>query len=156
MTRGRRLFLELGQVRELARVMLNGKPLGVVWTEPFRLEITKAAKVGRNVLKVEVTNLWVNRLIGDAQSDSGKKYTFTTIPTYRADAPWRASALGPVLDSAGGNRELTIPREIGGCPLEIGNGPTRASRSQRFTIQNIRVFVFYSHDHAAMIDMDLP
>jgi hypothetical protein len=94
---GRRLFLDLGDVRELARVTLNGKRLGIVWTEPFLLDITKAMRPGKNVLNVEVTNLWVDRLIGDEQSDSGKKYTFTTIPTYRADAPLRESGLlGPV------------------------------------------------------------
>jgi hypothetical protein len=93
-----RLMLDLGEVAELAQVSLNGKTLGVVWTPPFQLDITKAAKPGKNILKVKVTNLWVNRLIGDAQPGIKKKYTFTTIPTYRPDAPLRASGLaGPTL-----------------------------------------------------------
>lgn len=95
-TPGARLWLDLGDVRELASVSLNGKDLGIVWTPPFRLDITGAAKPGRNVLAVKVTNLWVNRLIGDAQAGA-HPYTFTTIPTYRADAPLRESGLlGPV------------------------------------------------------------
>ncbi len=102
---GTRLMLDLGDVRELAVVSLNGKTVGTVWTPPFQLDITKAARPGKNVLKIEVTNLWVNRLIGDAQPSVKKKYTFTTIPTYEPDAPLRESGLlGPVLV-----RQVTIP-----------------------------------------------
>ena len=92
-----RYVLDLGEVKELAEVTLNGKPLGTVWTTPYKLDITKALKPGRNELKVKVVNLWVNRLIGDAQPDAKQKITFTIIPTYRADAPLKPSGLlGPV------------------------------------------------------------
>jgi hypothetical protein len=64
---GRRVMLDLGDVREMARVWLNGKLLATLWKPPFRLDITDAAHAGSNELKVEVTNLWVNRLIGDEQ-----------------------------------------------------------------------------------------
>lgn len=94
---GGQYMLDLGDVRELAEVTLNDKPLGTVWTTPYKLDISKALKPGKNVLKVKVVNLWVNRLIGDAQADAKQKYTFTIIPTYRPDAPLRASGLlGPV------------------------------------------------------------
>jgi len=96
--RAAKLMLDLGDVRELAEVRLNGKPVGTVWTSPFTLDISKAARPGRNVLAVTVVNLWVNRLIGDAQPEAKQKYTFTIIPTYRADAPLRVSGLlGPVV-----------------------------------------------------------
>jgi hypothetical protein len=92
-----RLTLDLGSVREVAEVTLNGKTLGTAWTAPYALDITTAVRPGRNELKVRVANLWVNRLIGDAQPDAKQRYTFTTIPTYRADAPLRPSGLlGPV------------------------------------------------------------
>ncbi|HEY0282632.1 MAG TPA: glycosyl hydrolase, partial [Rhizomicrobium sp.] len=95
---GTRLVLDLGEVRELAEVSLNGKAVGTVWTAPFQLDITKAVKPGKNALKIKVVNLWVNRLIGDAQPENKKKYTFTTIPTYKPDAPLRESGLlGPVV-----------------------------------------------------------
>ena len=94
---GARLTLDLGEVREVAEVSLNGKRLGTAWTPPFALDITSAARPGRNVLTVKLANLWVNRLIGDAQPGA-KPTTFTTIPTYRADAPLRPSGLlGPVV-----------------------------------------------------------
>jgi hypothetical protein len=98
--RGARLTLDLGDVRDVAEVSLNGKVLGTAWTAPFAVALTNA-RPGINRLTVKVANLWVNRLIGDAQG--GKKYGFATIPTYRADAPLRPSGLlGPV----------TVRREI--------------------------------------------
>jgi len=62
-----RLYLDLGDVRELCRIRLNGKLIATQWKPPFRVDITSSARVGRNKLEVEVTNLWVNRLIGDEQ-----------------------------------------------------------------------------------------
>jgi hypothetical protein len=54
-------------------------------------------KPGENLLQVNVKNLWVNRLIGDAQPGVTSKITFTTIPFYKADAPLLPSGLiGPV------------------------------------------------------------
>ena len=92
-----KLKLDLGKVYELADVSLNGKHVGTVWHEPFVLDISSAAKPGKNVLKIAVINLWVNRLIGDQQPNNQKKYTFTVIPTYKPDAPLRPSGLlGPV------------------------------------------------------------
>ena len=95
--KGARYVVDLGDVRELADVELNGKPLGIAWATPYKLDIGKVLKPGKNVLKVKVVNLWVNRLIGDAQPDVKQKYTFTIIPTYRPDAPLKPSGLlGPV------------------------------------------------------------
>jgi len=97
LTKGTRLLLDLGDVREVAEVSLNGKPLGTAWTKPFALDIA-GARPGKNQLSIRVANLWVNRLIGDAQPGAVQKYSRTTIPTYRADAPLRPSGLlGPVL-----------------------------------------------------------
>jgi hypothetical protein len=94
---GSHLTLDLGDVREVAEVSLNGHPLGILWNPPFVLDITSAVRPGENRLRVQVANLWVNRLIGDAQPEVKTKYTFTTIPTYEANAPLRASGLlGPV------------------------------------------------------------
>lgn len=92
-----RLSLDLGDVREVAEVWLNGKRQGNAWTQPFTVDLTDA-RAGKNELTIKVANLWVNRLIGDAQPDVGRKFSFTTIPTYRADAPLRTSGLlGPVM-----------------------------------------------------------
>ncbi|HQL54303.1 MAG TPA: hypothetical protein PLQ87_06315, partial [Phycisphaerae bacterium] len=61
------LYLDLGDVKYLAEVTLNGHDLGVWWKPPFAAEITDCVQPGPNTLKVRVTNLWVNRLVGDEQ-----------------------------------------------------------------------------------------
>ncbi len=94
--KGQPLWIDLGEVRELAEVSVNGKFAGAVWNTPFRVDLGGHAKLGKNRLDVKVANLWVNRLIGDAQKDA-VKITYTAMPTYRADAPLRPSGLmGPV------------------------------------------------------------
>ncbi|MFC4314210.1 glycosyl hydrolase [Steroidobacter flavus] len=93
---GARLMLDLGDVRELAEVLINDRSLGVLWHSPYRLDITDALHDGGNRIEIRVTNLWANRLIGDAQPGA-RKITFTTYPPYEADAPLRPSGLlGPV------------------------------------------------------------
>ncbi|MCP3730270.1 glycoside hydrolase [Sphingomonas sp. MG17] len=93
---GRKLFLDLGKVGDVAEVRINGQLAGASWFAPYRLDIGKWVKPGINKLEVKVANLWVNRLIGDQQPDA-KKVTFVAAPTYRPDAPLRASGLiGPV------------------------------------------------------------
>ncbi|MDB5365328.1 MAG: Alpha-L-arabinofuranosidase precursor [Rhodospirillales bacterium] len=92
-----RIVLDLGDVRDVAEIRLNGRTLATLWMPPFEIDATSAIRSGQNLLEVKVANLWVNRLIGDAQPGVTKKYTFTTIPTYNADAPLRLSGLlGPV------------------------------------------------------------
>lgn len=90
------LWLDLGAVGDLAEVFVNGQSVGTVWHAPFRLDIAGAAKSGRNRVEVRVANLWVNRLIGDAQLGA-TKIAWTASRTYPATAPLRASGLiGPV------------------------------------------------------------
>lgn len=91
------LWVDLGDVKNLAEVFVNGKSLGIVWKKPFRINITGALLKGKNTLEIKVTNLWVNRLIGDAQPGVTKKITYTTMPFYRAKSPLLPSGLlGPV------------------------------------------------------------
>ncbi|WP_298194194.1 glycosyl hydrolase [Novosphingobium sp.] len=93
---GQRLILDLGEVRDLAEVLVNGKSAGILWKPPYEADVTGLTRPGINEIEIRVTNLWVNRLIGDAQPGA-KPITFTTLKTYRADAPLRPSGLiGPV------------------------------------------------------------
>jgi len=79
-------------------VIVNGQSLGIVWKTPFRMNVTGALKEGQNTLEIKVTNLWVNRLIGDQQPDAGEKITYTTMRFYRAESPLLPSGLmGPVV-----------------------------------------------------------
>jgi alpha-L-rhamnosidase len=94
---GVQLWLDLGDVKNLAEVTVNGKPVGVVWKAPYRIDVTSAMKPGENKLEIRVANLWVNRLIGDQQPNATRKYTFTTHNPYKANSPLLPSGLlGPV------------------------------------------------------------
>jgi hypothetical protein len=94
---GAKLWLDLGDVKNIAVVTVNGKPLGTCWKVPFRVDVTTALKPGANVLEVKVINLWVNRLIGDQQDGGTTRYTYTAQQFYRADSPLLPSGLiGPV------------------------------------------------------------
>ncbi|KAA9347026.1 glycosyl hydrolase [Larkinella humicola] len=96
-TKNASYILDLGEVKNIAEVIVNGKTVGTVWKKPFRIDVTQALKTGRNTVQIKVTNLWVNRLIGDAQGGVTSKITFTTMPFYRADSPLLPSGLlGPV------------------------------------------------------------
>jgi hypothetical protein len=90
---GAQLWLGLGDVKNLAEVTVNGKPLGIVWKAPYRIDVTSALKPGANKLEIRVANLWVNRLIGDQQPNAAKKYTFTTHNPYKASSPLLPSGL---------------------------------------------------------------
>jgi hypothetical protein len=94
---GERLYLDLGNVRELASVQLNGKSLGTVWAPPFRVEITDAAKPTDNLLEIEVVNFWPNRIIGDQSLPEAQRLTRTNIRKLTAGTPLMPSGLlGPV------------------------------------------------------------
>ena len=94
---GRRTWLDLGDVKNLAEVLVNGKSLGIVWHAPYRVDLTDVLRPGANTLEVRVTNAWVNRMIGDEQPDAAVKYTFADIKPYHANSPLLASGLlGPV------------------------------------------------------------
>jgi len=74
-----RAYLNLGMVGDIATVRVNGKEVGVYWKAPFIADVTDFIKDGTNTLEVEVTNLWVNRLIGDEKLGAGKRKTYTNI-----------------------------------------------------------------------------
>ena len=94
---GAHLWLDLGDVKDVAEVAVNGKYLGILWKTPYKLDVTSALQPGTNQLVIQVTNLWVNRMIGDQQPWSLKKYTFADIAPYKADSPLLPSGLlGPV------------------------------------------------------------
>lgn len=97
MAKGAQYILDLGEMKNLEEVVVNGKNLGITWKKPFTVDISSALKVGVNTLEIKVTNLWVNHLTGDAQPEA-KKVTFTTMPFYQANAPLLPSGLlGPVV-----------------------------------------------------------
>ena len=91
------VLLDLGAVREVAEVWLNGKSLGILWKPPFRVDLTGVVHPGLNRLEVRVTNLWPNRLIGDSALPLENRLTYATFQPYKPDDPLLDSGLiGPV------------------------------------------------------------
>lgn len=100
---GRRIFVDLGEVHEIAQVFVNGRDLGVLWKAPFRLDVTDALRPKGNRIEIRVTNLWPNRLIGDLQPGVEKKITWIEYSPIFAGLQWKADSpllpsglLGPV------------------------------------------------------------
>jgi hypothetical protein len=90
------LWIDLGDVKNLAVVKVNGKDLGETWHAPYRIDATSALKPGDNEITIKVVNAWVNRLIGD-QQPGATKYTFADVKPYKAKSPLQPSGLlGPV------------------------------------------------------------
>lgn len=93
---GGKVWLDLGNVQNIAQVKVNGRDCGLVWKTPFRFDITDAVKAGANQIEVQITNMWVNRLIGDVQPGA-TQYARTSQQSYQPNAPLKPSGLiGPV------------------------------------------------------------
>jgi hypothetical protein len=105
-----RLYLDLGNVQNLARVRLNGKDLGVIWKAPYVVDITAAAVAGPNRLEIEVTNTWTNRLLGDSAKPESERTTYVAAGRGGGRGPQIAHSLpagllGPVRITA----EVKVP-----------------------------------------------
>jgi len=97
LTSGQRVYLDLGQVRDIAELRLNDKHVAFVWTAPWHAEITRFARAGANHLEIRVANTWGNRLIGDKKLPVEKRVAWTTSDHYKEDTPLPESGLlGPV------------------------------------------------------------
>ncbi|MEI6142858.1 MAG: glycosyl hydrolase [Mariniphaga sp.] len=77
--KNKQVTLDLGNVQEMASVKINGRQLQVMWSAPFKFDITSHVKPGTNDLEVEVVNLWPNRLIGDSKLPMEQRLTKTNI-----------------------------------------------------------------------------
>lgn len=112
---GTHVWIDLGDVKNLAVVSVNGKNLGQVWHAPYRIDATGALKPGTNQISIQVTNLWVNRIIGDQQPGAEKKYTFPDVAAYKAGSPLLASGLlGPVELYAAGAQNISSTQSQAG------------------------------------------
>lgn len=93
----RKLWLDLGNLANIASVTVNGVYCGTVWTPPYRVDITNTLHTGYNKIHVEVTNTWANRLIGDQKQPADKRITNTTAPYRLEGKPLLPAGLfGPV------------------------------------------------------------
>ena len=93
------LWLDLGDVRDVAVVRVNGKQAGILWKAPYRVDISSLVKAGENHVEIDVTNQWNNRIVGDQQPGVEQRITKTNLVTkFHATSPLLPSGLlGPVL-----------------------------------------------------------
>ena len=91
------VWLDLGDVQVMAQVKLNGHELGTLWQPPFRVDLSRALKPGRNTLEVRVADLWPNRMIGDAALPVAERFTWSSYEPFTKDSPLpKSGLLGPV------------------------------------------------------------
>lgn len=92
-----KLFVDLGQVTAMAKIKINGKYVGGVWTAPYRIEVSDVIRDGINELEVEVVNTWMNRLIGDLRLPEAERPTWAHHNSWNVHSPLQTSGLlGPV------------------------------------------------------------
>jgi hypothetical protein len=89
--------LDLGDVKEIAEVAINGRTYRTLWKPPFRTEVTSLLRPGTNRLTIRVTNLWANRMAGDSQLPNDQRVSWSTWNPYTSDFQLLPSGLlGPV------------------------------------------------------------
>ncbi|MFC2087708.1 glycosyl hydrolase, partial [Bacteroidota bacterium] len=74
------IIIDLGEVRDIAEVYINNTSAGILWKKPYAVDITNLLNPGENDLKIEVVNLWINRLSGDMLLDPEDRYCKTNQP----------------------------------------------------------------------------
>jgi hypothetical protein len=98
---GQHVWIDLGKVRDLAEVKVNGKSAGLVWAPPYRVDVTAALKPGVNKLEIAVTNEWTNRQIGDRSLPPEKHILSTPPPPARPGGGGGAFGFVPPLPESG-------------------------------------------------------
>ena len=79
LSKGTEAFVVFGEIQEMARVFVNGKDCGIVWTPPYKARITPYLEAGTNTIIVQVINTWNNRIVGDVVNPDGPVYARTNI-----------------------------------------------------------------------------
>lgn len=121
--RSTRYVLDLGEVKNLAVVTVNGKRVANLWHAPFKADITDVLRKGDNTLEIDVTNLWVNRMIGDEQEEDDVEWTELKRYTYAPGSP-------------------AIGRFMKNVPEWLSRGLPRPSKNRKAVIS----FKFYEKD----------
>lgn len=93
-----RVFIDLGEVADIATVYVNGNMCGTAWMPPYNVDITQAVKKGKNELKIVVVNTWANALQGNDQGTPPFEGIWTNGKYRRASKELLpAGLLGPVV-----------------------------------------------------------
>jgi len=101
----KKFMLDLGELRDVAEIFINEKSAGILWKKPYQTDISQLVHPGVNDLKIEVVNMWINRMTGDMLSDPKDRFCKTNQNYMKSevwpggDEPFKlqtAGLLGPV------------------------------------------------------------
>lgn len=118
-----RFVISLGEVKNLASLTVNGKSFPILWKVPFLLDITSAVRKGKNIISIDVTNLWPNRMIGDEQEPDDIEWSEPLTYTYAPGSP-------------------TAGRYMAKLPEWLSNGTPRPSKGRK----TVGCFKFFTKD----------
>ncbi len=97
LAKGKKYLLDLGKVKVIAKVKVNGINVGAAWTAPWSVDISKALQLGENKLEIMVVNTWVNKIVSDLNLPEAERSTWVSTPTFTKKTPLDSSGLmGPV------------------------------------------------------------
>lgn len=111
--KGKRCRLQVDGLHDMARVVLNGQEVGTLWCAPYEMDLTPYVKRGKNVLRLEVTNTWANRMILDASLPDQERITHAFPEVYVPNDSLKASGIdGEVWLEFGGETPNTGRRGL--------------------------------------------
>ena len=116
MNENTKILLDLGKVNDIVELRINKKDAGILWYPPYKADITRFLKAGKNRIEIKVTNNWANRLIGDEQ--------------YPADFEW------------GQDRGITMGRALKEFPEWVINKQPRPSQGRK----TFNIWYYYRQD----------
>lgn len=90
---GTKAFVVFEDIQEMVQVFVNGEDCGIVWTPPFKANITPYLKEGQNKITVKAINAWNNRIVGDLKNPSVKYSNTNLRRKFRENGPLLKSGL---------------------------------------------------------------
>ncbi|WP_144059207.1 glycosyl hydrolase [Rhodopirellula sp. SWK7] len=120
--------IDLGRVGNIAVVTVNGIEAGTIWSAPYRLDITDQIRTGENLLSIQVTNTWHNRLVFDSQLPVPQRKTWT-IGHPSKDSPLDFSGLSRDVCLQVGKR-IKIPKPGNSNPNDSARHNAGTSRHE--------------------------
>ncbi|MDR0686230.1 MAG: glycoside hydrolase family 2 [Dysgonamonadaceae bacterium] len=87
------IYLSFDKIAQMAKIRINGRYAGGIWTAPYRIDITRFVKEGVNTVEIETVNTWKNRMIGDARLPEEQRLVKATTARMRPDKPLQESGI---------------------------------------------------------------
>lgn len=120
----KRIFLDLGQIENIATVTINNKKVTTLWKAPYTIDISEFCKADENLIEIEITNLWTNRIIGDKNEPEDCIWGEVRDFPYVNPVPVIGRNLQEIPDWVKYNTERPSKQRITFCTLDFFNSET--------------------------------